>query len=139
MSSSTSIKKHVYTGSCLCGGIRYTINGKLRDVINCHCSLCRKFHGHYGAYTAVKKSSLSIAQNNLLAWYRGMNNDARRGFCVICGSSLFWELEASDKISVAAGTLDQPTGLRTTTEIYVLDKADYYQLNPQLEKFERGL
>ncbi len=32
------------TGSCLCGGIQYEINGPLTDVLNCHCSMCRKLH-----------------------------------------------------------------------------------------------
>ncbi|MFT6138608.1 MAG: hypothetical protein ACJAUJ_001703, partial [Salibacteraceae bacterium] len=30
------------TGSCLCGGIQYEISGPLTDVLNCHCSMCRK-------------------------------------------------------------------------------------------------
>jgi hypothetical protein len=25
------------TGSCLCGGIRYQIDGPLGAVVNCHC------------------------------------------------------------------------------------------------------
>ncbi len=140
MDSSETVSKHVHTGSCLCGGVRYTINGQVRDIINCHCSLCRKFHGHFGAYTAVKTRYLTINSNsNFLAWYSSMHNDAQRGFCVICGSSLFWKLASNDTISVAAGTLDQPTGLKTVTDIYVADKADYYHLDPQLQKLEKGL
>ena len=33
------------TGSCLCGGVRYEIDGELGAVTNCHCSLCRKMSG----------------------------------------------------------------------------------------------
>ena len=33
------------TGSCLCGGVRYQIDGELGAVTNCHCSLCRKMSG----------------------------------------------------------------------------------------------
>ena len=29
------------TGRCLCGGVRYKITGKLRDVVECHCAMCR--------------------------------------------------------------------------------------------------
>ena len=140
MSNSTNQALRIHTGNCLCGAVRYKVTGPLRDVVNCHCNLCRQFHGHYGAYTSAPRENVQIKnENNLLAWYRGMNNHARRGFCVICGSSLFWDLDGATTISIAAGTIDQPTGLRTTKEIYIAEKADYYCLDPQLEKFERGL
>lgn len=133
-------QQDIHTGSCLCGAVRYEIRGELRDVVNCHCSLCRKFHGHFGAYTAAKREAVSINNdNNLLAWYRGMNNKARRGFCVICGSSLFWDLEGAPTLSIAAGTLDQSTGLKTTTDIFVADKADYYELDERLAHLMQGL
>jgi hypothetical protein len=32
-------------GSCLCDEVKYEIGGSLRDVRNCHCSMCRKAHG----------------------------------------------------------------------------------------------
>ena len=32
-------------GSCLCGGVKYEIDGELGAVTNCHCSLCRKMSG----------------------------------------------------------------------------------------------
>jgi len=32
-------------GSCLCGGVRYQINGALTGALNCHCTMCRKAHG----------------------------------------------------------------------------------------------
>lgn len=30
---------------CLCGAIRYEVDVPLTDVGNCHCSMCRRFHG----------------------------------------------------------------------------------------------
>lgn len=32
------------SGSCLCGGVQFEIHGALTDVLNCHCSMCRKLH-----------------------------------------------------------------------------------------------
>jgi hypothetical protein len=54
--------------------------------------------------------------------------DARRGFCSECGSSLFWDAPGRPTVSIAAGTLDGTTGLRTTAHWYVSQAADYYEL-----------
>ena len=56
-----------------------------------------------------------------LRWIDSPNSDAgaRRGFCGECGSSLFWDPPARDTISIAAGTLDGPTGLSTAAHWYV--------------------
>ena len=50
------------TGSCLCGAVRYEVTGPLRDVVECHCAMCRKTHGHIGAYTATPKVALRIVE-----------------------------------------------------------------------------
>ncbi|WP_445081937.1 GFA family protein [Vibrio alginolyticus] len=34
-----------FEGSCLCGGVRFSVSGFSEKVANCHCSMCRKFHG----------------------------------------------------------------------------------------------
>ena len=34
-----------YRGSCLCGEVRFEIDGFTDYVSYCHCKLCRKFHG----------------------------------------------------------------------------------------------
>ena len=140
MTDSASSKKLSFTGSCLCGAVHYEVNGKLREVINCHCSLCRKFHGHYGAYTAAAREDVMILDNeHKLAWYQSTGNQASRGFCSCCGSSLFWDLTSSPQLSISAGTLDQPTNLKTTVDIFISDKADYYELDERLRKYEQGL
>jgi hypothetical protein len=115
-------------GSCLCGAVRYEVTGPLRDVVVCHCEMCRKSHGHIGAYTAAPKESLHLIESRGLKWYRS-SVAARRGFCGECGGTLFWEGTGRDTISIAAGTLDAPTGLRTVVQIYVEDKGDYYDVD----------
>lgn len=118
------------TGGCLCGAVRYEVTGALRDVVECHCAMCRKTHGHIGAYTAAKKDAVRLTESRGLKWYAS-SSFARRGFCAECGGSVFWERPGGDVISIAAGTLDPPTGLRTTLQIFVDDAGDYYALRPE--------
>ena len=119
------------TGGCLCGAVRYAITGALRGVVLCHCAMCRRTHGHIGAYTAAPRSALALTESRGLKWYRS-SPIARRGFCGECGASLFWERTERDTISVAAGTLDPPTGLDTVLQIHVDSAGDYYRIDPDI-------
>ena len=121
------------TGSCLCGAVHYEVRGQMREVVNCHCGQCRKFHGHFGAYSNCKLADLTVVGRPYLKWYNS-SNFARRGFCGKCGSSLFWQRRKGDGISIAAGTLDKPTRLRTIRHIFVAEMGDYYKLSDRLEK-----
>ena len=73
-----------------------------------------------------------------LAWYRS-SDAAERGFCRVCGSSLFWRADRRDHVSIAAGSLDDSSGLRLAEHIFVADKAGYYELADGLPQRERGL
>ena len=128
MTTSDNLRTGVrVTGSCLCGAVRYEVTGTLRDVVECHCAMCRKTHGHIGAYTATPKGSLHLVEARDLKWYRSSEN-ARRGFCSECGGSLFFEPSNKDYIAIAAGTLDPPTGLKTVLQIHVDSAGDYYDI-----------
>jgi len=120
-------------GHCLCGGVRYAVNGPLRDVVICHCSRCRRTHGHVGAYTACAAADLVLLEAGTLRWYEA---DRRaRGFCGECGASLFWRASDRDTVSIAAGTLDEPTGLRTVAHIYTGHRGDYYEIGDEGDRF----
>ena len=102
--------------------------GALRDVVVCHCRMCRKAHGHVGAYTASARDALRLVETRGLKWYRS-SAQARRGFCSECGATLFWDGEGRDTMSIAAGTLDEPTGLATALQIHVASAGDYYAVD----------
>lgn len=116
------------SGGCLCGAVRFEVTGELRDVVLCHCAMCRKTHGHIGAYTATNKGTLHLTESRGLKWYRS-SDIARRGFCGECGATLFWDRPKGDLTSIAAGTLDAPTGLATTLQIHVNSACDYYAID----------
>ena len=119
------MREPVRCGGCLCGGVRYRISGEVRDVVNCFCAQCRKTTGHHFAATRCRRDQLELVESETLGWYRS-SGKARRGFCSRCGSSLFWEPDDLDTISVTAGTLDAPTGLKTVRNIYLEDMSDYH-------------
>jgi hypothetical protein len=114
-------------GSCLCGGVAFTVTGPLRPVVACHCTQCRKQSGHYGAFTACADADLLFTAQDTLAWYSA-SASAKRGFCKTCGSLLFWKGDGRDYTAIAAGSLDGKTGLTLEGHIFCADKGDYYEI-----------
>ena len=127
------------TGGCLCGSIRYRLQGPLRHVICCHCENCRRTHGHYAAYTALDRACLQLTSDATLVWYHDASPDTYRGFCNRCGASLFWDAgKGSERISVAAGTLDDASGLKTVGHIFLAEAGHYYAVDENLPCYEEG-
>lgn len=118
------------TGSCLCGAVSFRITGTMRPVIACHCQQCRKASGHHVAATSAAREAVEIKGD--VQWYQS-SEQARRGFCPICGSNLFWDGPGAN-LSIFAGTLDGATGLSIKAHIYCDDKGDYYEIADGLPK-----
>ena len=115
-------------GRCHCGAIQYEVTGDLTGVINCHCSDCRRWHGHFAAYAVAKLADFKITQGaDKLKWYDS-SAKARRGFCTACGSSIFKDNKDGEVIVLAVGALEPPTGLGFLKNIFEDSKGDYYKL-----------
>ncbi len=126
-----------HRGGCLCGAVTYRIAGPLRDVVACHCGQCRKTSGHFVAATAARAEDLTVTEDGALCWYRS-SEQAERGFCGVCGSSLFWRRIDGDRVSIMAGGLVGPTGLTITAHIFVQDAGDYYDVPGGARTLEHG-
>lgn len=117
----------MHKGSCLCGAVRFSVSGELPAPNACHCTRCRKHHGHYEAGTDVDRDAVSIEGADKLTWYQS-SEKARRGFCSICGSSLFFDPVMGDWIGISMGAFDTPTHTKLARHIFVADKGDYYDI-----------
>jgi hypothetical protein len=125
----------MHQGRCECGAIRFTITAPLKQPTACHCSQCRRVSGHVWAGTSVDHADLRFDSDAGLTWFRSSDH-AERGFCSKCGSSLFYRPIDGDHVSVAAGSLDQPTGVKLRRHIFVADKGDYYDIADGLPQID---
>jgi hypothetical protein len=112
----------------MCGQVRYSVQGELRDIICCHCEQCRRSSGHFVAATACRKENFRLLAQDTLKWYSAKAG-LRRGFCAECGSSLFFEDLNGERISIAAGTLDRSDGLKIATHIFAAEAGGYYRID----------
>jgi hypothetical protein len=127
----------VHGGRCQCGAVRFEARGRLREVVACHCSQCRRQTGLYYAATNVSNDRLSVTGGDAVTWYRG-SPQAERGFCSRCGSALFWRFDGEAETSILAGAFDQPSGLKIAYHIFCADKGDFYEITDGLPQYARG-
>ena len=106
---------HKLSGGCQCGAVRYRIEGPLGKAGFCHCRMCQKAFGNFGA-------ALVTAEASRVVWTRGRPAGFRsspvvvRGFCAKCGTPLFMREDGDPMIEIAIGTLDDPTVIGSMTE-----------------------
>ena len=117
------------TGSCLCGAVKFTLNTPPAEAGACHCEMCRKWSG--GVYLAITANAddVSFTSDDSLATYAS-SDWAERGFCKTCGSSLFYRVTAPGphhgQYHFGLGTLDDPSGITLTSEIFIDAKPEAY-------------
>ncbi|MEL6838547.1 MAG: GFA family protein [Pseudomonadota bacterium] len=120
-----------HRGSCLCGAVTVEVTGPLPQPSACHCTACRKHSGHYEASVDIPRSTLRVSGEDHVQWYHS-SEKVRRGFCGICGSTLFWDPVFQDWTAVAMGAFDTPTQTTLKQHIFVADKGDYYHIGDGL-------
>lgn len=126
-------------GSCLCGEVRYTSDGPIGPLGNCHCGTCRKAHGAAFATTArVPKAGFRwVAGERLLSSFES-SPGKRRFFCSRCGSQLVAAWDHESEIILRVGSLDTDPGTKPVIHIWTEEKAPWYELEAALPALPRG-
>lgn len=124
-------------GGCLCGGVRYEINGPFLRAGHCHCSRCRR---HSGAAVCtqgrVRHEQFRLVRGeDRVRTYREAGQ-AAKAFCAECGSSLFggtWP--EGPEVSVRLGTLDGDPGIRPQYHAFVDSRAPWDEIHDDLPRY----
>ena len=124
----TNANTDTRAGQCLCGSVKFTAHGAVKEADACHCSMCRRQTGG-GAYYAVQfVGDVTIDQGKTLAWYAG-SEWGERGFCSACGTAVAWRLKAfPNKLGVSLGALDDTSGIKLDAHIFTDSGPDYYNI-----------
>ena len=133
------MKENKTSGSCLCGEVTYQYVGSIKIFQYCHCSRCQKFTG--SAY-----ASNIIIDPAQFQWLTGKEYLGRfelseakyfaTTFCTICGSSLPWLTKCGDAIVIPAGTLDNDPMEKPIHNIFITDKAPWFEEVCNLKQYE---
>ena len=126
-------------GRCLCGQVEFEVVEAATPIGMCHCSKCRRVSG------VASNAEFMVARDKLV-WLQGeesishyrMPDGWRNDFCGNCGSTLPKLHPAGGAYWVAAGLLDEPSGLKVAGHIFVGSKAEWDVITGGAPKWEAG-
>ncbi len=123
-----------HEGGCMCGAVRYRLQGPFTYSAHCHCRSCQRAVGAgYVTYSAVAPKNFKIVEGEMTIYHSspGVN----RGFCNKCGTSLSYSGEDWTDYAIMTATLDDPSAAVPTTNAYTKDKQPWVTLDETLKKF----
>jgi len=128
----------MYKGGCLCGTVRYEINGGIWNIVMCHCSLCRKAQGSAFATNGIVNTSdfrFTSGEHNLTGYESSPGQT--KYFCKTCGSPILSRnLERLDQVRIRVGTIESDIAERPEAHIFVSSKANWESLCGDLPRFD---
>lgn len=133
----------MYEGSCLCGAVKFQIEGPIKSIVYCHCSQCRKAQGSAFATNGIVKSydfKFSSGESQLTAYESTPGQ--KKYFCKICGSPILSKTEAKpDEVRIRLGTVISDIAEKPEAHIFSTSKANWEEISgdlPQYEAYEPG-
>jgi hypothetical protein len=131
----------VLHGGCLCGGVRFQVDGPVGPLGYCHCSQCRKASGSaFAANADVARSDFKVVSGRDLIREFESSPQTFRAFCSRCGGPVYKRRDtAPEVVRIRLGTLDDDPRLAARAHIYVADKAPWFEITDALPQFPQGL
>jgi ADP-ribosyl-[dinitrogen reductase] hydrolase len=120
-------------GSCLCGAIRYEIDGLSGPINHCSCRTCRKAHAAaFTSTAAVDRIHFRwLAGRDKLSSFESSPGKVRH-FCSICGSPLVAEREAQSHFILRVATLDDDPGQKPELAIWRSHEVPWLDYGPHV-------
>ena len=125
-------------GGCLCGAVRFEVQGKVTESGYCHCRTCQKQSGApVVAWFAIAPSGfryISGTPNKFRA-----TGHATREFCGNCGTYLvFREDDPSATLGVNTATLDDPALVPPDFHIWHESRITWFETSDTLPRHAKG-
>ena len=120
-------------GQCLCGTVRYEVDGPFASMMNCHCSMCRKHHGApYATFVSAPLEGFRwVAGQDAISKFTTQSGGSR-SFCQFCGSVTPMLLDDAGIVLCPAGNLDGDLGIKPQAHIFTGSKASWYEITDSL-------
>jgi len=123
-------------GRCLCGTVRYEIDGPFSSMLHCHCSMCRKHHGTaFATWTTAPLAGFRLLSGAESIVRYASSPGFHRCFCRQCGSVVPEGMPAMGLVIAPAGNLEGDLGITPQFHMFVGSKAAWYTIADDLPQF----
>ncbi len=129
-------------GSCLCGGVRFEVDGRATPIQICYAKRCQKTTGSaFAAELAVRADQFRWVSGEELitTWEAPLLREPpplRRCFCSVCGSHVPVVREGGRYVGMMAGVLDDDPGSRPFRAIFTAQAPTWSKGLDELSTFE---
>ena len=127
----------MFSGRCLCGGIRFSVKGELQPIQLCYCADCRKAQGSpVASNMPVDMANFELHSGTELLRVYESSPGKERVFCSHCGSPVFSrKTSRPGVIRIRAGLMDEPLPVRPVFHQFVADKANWWTIDDDLPQY----
>jgi hypothetical protein len=131
--------ENTHTGSCLCGAVKFEMEGEFKKFFFCHCSRCRKMSGsaHCANLFAPSAKLTWLSGEDKISSYRLEDANFARNFCSTCSSLLPIYVKARDIVIVPAGALDTDVDITPQAHIFTDSKGNWDDVLNDIACFEQ--
>ena len=128
----------MYQGKCFCGEVHITVNGKISDIIHCHCSLCRKNSGTAFATNGfINTADFEVTSGKSSLSTFSFKPGRYRHFCSQCGSPVYSSNEDDQtRLIIRLGIIDSEINERPISHNFVSSKANWEDLEADLPRYD---
>jgi len=128
----------MYKGSCLCGTIKFSVKNDVKDIVYCHCSLCRKAQGSAFATNAnVAKDDFNFISGEENLSHYASSKTQTKSFCKTCGSPIMSRNTAApENIRIRLGTIESEISEAPEAHVFVASKANWENISDNLPQYD---
>lgn len=127
----------MHQGSCLCGDVRYQIEGELSPIQLCHCSQCRRAQGTpFASNIPVPESAFRLLNGAERLQAYESSPGKQRVFCSRCGSPIYSRTsKLPGVLRIRAGGLEGEVASSPGWHIHAGSKANWWELDDDLPQY----
>lgn len=132
----------VHEGGCLCGEVRFKVDGEPIAAGACYCRDCQYVAGGGAAYAVMYPAEALTVTSGTPSTYAVKGDsgaDVVRHFCPHCGVHIYSHNSAHPQFrSIKVGTLDDPSWFETQGNIWTSSAQPWHRIESDLPNWEKN-